>query len=412
MRLSQLFSKTRREEPKDEVAKNAKLLIRGGFIHKEMAGVYAYLPLGLRVLSNIEDIIREEMNVLGAHEVLLTALQNPDSWEKTDRWKQDVWFKTELRDGVEIGLGWTQEEQIVGALSEHVASYKDLPIALYQIQTKFRNEERAKSGILRGREFRMKDLYSFHEDEKDLDAFYVRTEEAYRKIFNRVGLGAQTFFTFASGGAFSKYSHEFQTLSDTGEDTVYVSKEKRIAVNKEVYTDEVLEDLKLEEADLKEERAIEVGNIFKLGTRFSESLGLHFKDKDGKEHPVVMGCYGIGSSRVMGAIVETLSDEKGIVWPKEVSPFDIHLISLTPEKKMVKEKADALYETLTKNGFDVLYDDRDLSAGVKFNDVELIGIPKSVIVSENLVRKGTFEIKDRATGEAEETPSHELLKRF
>jgi len=334
---SQLFSKTRREDPKDEVSRNAKLLIRAGFIHKEMAGVYSYLPLGLRVLNKINGIIRKEMDALGAVELELTALQNPLLYEKTDRWsggKVDIWFKTELQTGGELGLGFTHEEAITELLKNHVSSYKDLPRAIYQIQTKFRNETRAKSGILRGREFLMKDLYSFHVSEEDLDNFYDKVEGAYERIFERIGLGDSTYITFASGGVFSKYSHEFQTLSEAGEDLIYLSEGKRLAVNKEVLNDETLSELGLSRDELIEKKSIEVGNIFKLGTRFSQPLGLYFKDEKGESRPVVMGCYGLGPARIMGVIAEIKSDNKGLVWPRAVAPFDIHLVILGKEVEL------------------------------------------------------------------------------
>ena len=411
MRFSYSFTKTRKEAPKDEVAKNAQLLIRAGFIHKEMAGVYAYLPLGLRVLSKIENIIREEMDAIGGEELILTALQNPELWKKSDRWEQDVWFKTQLNAGVELGLGWTQEEQLVNLLAQHISSYKDLPVYAYQIQTKFRNEERAKSGILRGREFKMKDLYSFHESEEDLDDFYELAKKAYKKIFERIGIGENTFLTFASGGAFSKYSHEFQTISEAGEDTVYLSKEKEVAVNAEVYSDEVLKELKLKKAALQKHKAIEVGNIFKLGTRFSETLGLFFKDKNGDRKPTIMGCYGIGSSRLMGTIVEVLSDEKGIIWPESVAPYTYHLIEIPSTNTAVKKRAEEVYKELTKKDTEVLYDDReDVNAGEKFTDAELIGIPTQIIVSEKTLEKGaaTVEIKNRKTGSITENTIKDL----
>ncbi len=398
MRQSELFTKTKKEAPADEVAKNAKLLIQAGFIHKEMAGVYSYLPLGLRVLENINRVIREEMAKLGAAEVLMTALQNPEIWKKTDRWEQDVWFKTSLNAGGEVGFGWTQEEAVTRIASQYVSSYRDLPFSVFQIQTKFRNEERAKSGIMRGREFLMKDLYSFHRDQDDLDRFYETAIEAYKRVFKRLGLGDKTYVTFASGGAFSKYSHEFQTVSEAGEDTIYVSKEKSIAVNKEVLTDEALADLDITRDELEEKKAIEVGNIFKLGTRFSEALGLFYADEKGEKKPVVMGCYGIGPSRLMGTIVEVLSDEKGIVWPEEIAPFKAHLLFLGKDEE-VKKKTDELYAELEKNGIKTLYDDRDSSAGEKFADADLIGIPWRIVVSEKSLAAGGAEMKKRTEKE-------------
>lgn len=409
MRQSRLFTKARREAPSDEVAKNAQLLVRAGYIHKEMAGVYSYLPLGLRTLNKIVQIIREEMNAIGGQEVLLSSLQNPELWKKTDRWEQDVWFKTALNAGGELGLGWTQEEAITSIASQNVSSYRDLPFSAYQIQTKFRNEERAKSGIMRGREFLMKDLYSFHEDEKDLDAFYERATVAYKNVFARAGIGDKTFVTFASGGAFSKYSHEFQTLCENGEDVVYVSREKNIAVNKEVLNDEVLADLGLSRDGLEESKAAEVGNIFKLGTRFSEPLGLLYSDQSGVRKPVVMGCYGIGPTRLMGAIVEALSDEKGLVWTEAVAPFSVHLVSLGKDGDEVSKTADALYNDLIKAGVEVLYDDRDLRAGEKFAESDLLGIPKRIVVGKDAVNTGEFEVVDRASGKVERVSRKNIL---
>ena len=409
MRQSQLFTKARREAPSDEVAKNAQLLVRAGYIHKEIAGVYSYLPLGLRTLNKIVQIIREEMNALGSQEVLLSSLQNPELWKKTDRWEQDVWFKTSLNVGGELGLGWTQEEAITHIASQHVNSYRDLPFSAYQIQTKFRNEERAKAGIMRGREFLMKDLYSFHIDQKDLDVFYERATDAYRKVFQRAGIGNKTFITFASGGAFSKYSHEFQTLCENGEDTIYVSRERNMAINKEVLNDEVLADLKVSRDSLEEAQAAEVGNIFKLGTRFSEPLGLSYKDAQGKSAPVVMGCYGIGPTRLMGAIVEALADEKGLVWPESVAPFSVHLVSLGRGNDDISKTADALYADMTKAGIEVLYDDRDARAGEKFAESDLLGIPKRIVVGKDAVETGEFEVVERATGTVEKVSRERLF---
>jgi len=404
MKQSFLFTKTRREAPKDEVAKNAELLIRAGFIHKEMAGAYSYLPIGLRTLNKIVGIIREEMNAIGGQEVHLTALQDPKKWQATDRWddaKVDNWFKTELKNGNEVGLGFTHEEPLTALMKDHVRSFRDLPKAVYQFQTKFRNEERAKSGILRGREFLMKDLYSFNVDDAAHKDFYEKAKQAYIRIFDRVGLGGKTFVTFASGGSFAKYSHEFQTLCDAGEDTIYVHEGKKIAVNKEVLNDEVLSDLGVNKSDLVEKKAIEVGNIFSLGKRFSEALGLNFKDADGTSKPVIMGSYGIGPGRVMGTIVETHADEKGIVWPESVAPFQIHLVALYDKEGKVKAAADSLYENLSKKGVEVLYDDRDASAGEKFSDSDLIGIPKRYVISEKTLKNNEVEMKDRATGKVE-----------
>lgn len=405
MLQSKLFTKTRKEAPSDEVSKNAELLIRGGFIHKEMAGVYTYLPLGLRVLSKIENIIREEMNAVGGQEMLLTTLQDPEIWKKSGRWDDEVvdnWFKTKLKNGNELGVANTHEEPLTKLLINHVNSYKDLPIYPYQIQTKFRNELRAKSGIMRGREFLMKDMYSFSRNEEEHKEFYEKAAEAYLRIFNRVGLGDRTYRTFASGGSFSKFSDEFQTLSDAGEDTIYVDEDKKIAVNKEVFTDEVLNEVGLEKDKLVEKKSIEVGNIFSLGTKFAEAEGLIYKDENGEKKLPIMGSYGIGLGRLMGTVVEALSDEKGIIWPESIAPFKVHLIGLTD--------ANSLYKELTECRIEVLYDDRDTQAGQKFADSDLIGVPYRIVVSDRNKDSGKFEFTNRATGETKEMTQDELIK--
>lgn len=403
MRQSQLFTKTRKEVPSDEVAKNAQLLIRAGFIHKEMAGVYAYLPLGLRVLNNIQKIIREEMNAIGGVEIQMTALQDKEKWEKSNRWDDkvvDVWFKTKLKNDNEVGLGFTHDEALIDILKNYIASYKDLPRYIYQIQTKFRNELRPKSGIMRGREFLMKDLYSFTRTQADLDAFYDKVQQAYHNVFARCGIGQCTYLTFSSGGTFSQFSHEFQTISDAGEDVVYFDEDKKIAVNKDVLNDEVLKDLGLKRERLIEKKAIEVGNIFRQGTRFTDALGVYYTDEKGDRQSLYMGGYGIGVSRVLGTIVEVLGDDKGLVWPKEVAPFAVHLVSITGKTgEQVKAAADKLYAELSAKGVEVLYDDRDVSAGGKLADADLIGIPTRVVISEKTLAKNEVEVTDRASGQ-------------
>ena len=408
MRQSTLVGKTRKDAPKDEEARNAELLIRAGFVHKEMAGVYTFLPLGWRVLQKIETIIREEMEAIGGQEMHLTALQNKAVWEATGRWSDevmDVWFKTQLKAGGDVGLAPTHEEPLTNLLTDHIVSHRDLPKYTYQIQTKFRNELRAKSGLLRGREFRMKDLYSFSKTEEEHDAFYEKAKEAYTNVFERLGIGARTFITFASGGSFSEFSHEFQMITPAGEDVIYIDEAKKIAVNEEVHTDEVLAKLGLDKGNLKQEKAVEVGNIFSLGTKFSQPLKLVYKDEEGKSQPVVMGSYGIGSTRLIGAVAEALSDDKGLVWPKAISPFDIHLICLQDE---VKDAAESLYKKLTDKGYSVLLDDRDKSAGEKFADSDLIGISKRVVVGKRGVENGTYEVVDRATGEMTDMKEEEV----
>ncbi|MBI4426369.1 MAG: prolyl-tRNA synthetase [Candidatus Kerfeldbacteria bacterium] len=399
MLQSQLFTKTRKETPADEVSKSAQLLIRAGFVHKEMAGVYSFLPLGVRVMKRIIRIIKTEMDALGGVELYLSALQDPEIWKATDRWNDasiDIWFKTKLKNDTELGLGLTHEEPLTRMLRDHISSYRDLPRYIYQFQTKFRNEVRAKSGLIRTREFLMKDLYSFNATVAELDIFYAKVGQAYERIFRAVGLGEKTFRTFAGGGAFSKFSHEYQTVCDAGEDTIYLAMDQSVAVNQEVFTDEVLNDLGKQKTDFVQARAIEVGNIFKLGTRFSEALGLMFTDGQGKTKPVVMGSYGIGPARVMATIVELYHDEKGMLWPKSVAPFDVHVVEFNPKlNSTISSAARDLIELLEKQGIAVLHDDRDLTAGQKFADSDLIGIPVRVVVSEKTVKAGKFEVKER-----------------
>lgn len=412
MRQSELFTKTLREAPAEEVSMNAQLLTRGGFVHKVMAGAYAYLPLGLRVLNKIQNIIREEMDKIGGQELLLTALQPPEIWEKSGRWNDevvDVWFKTKLKNGSELGLGNTHEEALTDIATHFISSHKDLPFSTYQFQTKFRNELRAKSGLMRTREFIMKDLYSFSRTQQEHDVFYEQAKQAYLKIFGRLGLGDTTILTFASGGSFSKYSHEFQTICDSGEDTVYLDKAKRIAVNKEVFTDDVLSDLSLRREDLEEVKAIEVGNIFSLGTKFSDAFGLRYTDESGASLPVIMGSYGIGPGRAMGTVVELFHDEKGIVWPAAIAPFQVHLIALEGGY----EQAEKLYSDLADARIETLFDDRqDKTPGEKFADADLIGIPVRVVVSTRTLEKNSVEIKKRSSKEADIVSLGEIINRI
>lgn len=415
MRQTKLFTKTKKEAPADEVAKNAQLLMRAGYIYKNMAGVYSFLPLGLKVIENINRIIREEMNSVGGVELFMPSLQDPELWKKTDRWnddKVDVWFKSSLQAGGEVGFGWTHEEVITDIMRQYVSSYKDLPFSAYQIQTKFRNEVRAKSGIMRTREFWMKDLYSFSATEEQHDTFYKACAEAYMRIFNRIGIGDKTYMTFASGGAFSKFSHEFQTIAEAGEDIIYVSESKNIAVNKEVLADADLSELGVTIDELQEQKSIEVGNIFSLGTKFSEALSLTFKDESGENKPVIMGCYGIGPARAMGTVVDLLSDEKGIVWPESIAPFRVHLVGLNLEDSEIRDWADGIYSALSRQGVDVLYDDRDLRPGEKFADSDLLGIPYRVVVSRKSKESGSFEVVTRKTGAVRQLTEEELYADF
>ncbi len=401
MRQSQLFTKTRKEAPADEVAKNAQLLLQAGYIYKNMAGVYTFLPLGLRVIDNIKQIIREEMDAIGGQEMYMPSIQDSRIWQETDRWddeKVDVWFKTKLQAGGEVGLAWTHEEVVTELMKQYISSYKDLPLFAYHIQTKFRNEMRAKSGIMRTREFWMKDLYSFAATEEDHNAFYNSCAEAYMRIFDRVGIGEQTYKTFASGGAFTKFSHEFQTLAEAGEDVVYVNQEKQVALNEEVLEEADLAEFGVTKDELVKQKSIEVGNIFSLGTKFSEALGLLFKDENGEEKPVIMGSYGIGPARVMGTVVDLWSDDKGIIWPSSIAPFQVHLVALNTDDSAVVDWVDGLYTNLQAENITVLYDDRDARAGEKFADSDLLGMPYRVVASKKAKEAGVFEVVERKTG--------------
>lgn len=404
MKQSQLFTKTRKEAPKDEVSKNAQLLIRAGYIHKEMAGVYAYLPLGLRVVENIKKIVREEMNAIGGQELIMTALQRKELWEQTNRWGDDVvdiWFKSELKAGGEVGFGWSHEEPIANMMKSFIASFRDLPVFVYQFQTKLRNELRAKSGIMRGREFIMKDMYSFCIGEDDHNKIYNATIDAYMRVYNKLGIGEDTFVTFASGGAFTQFSHEFQTIAETGEDKIYINREKKIAINEEVLNDETLQKLNITRDDLTEVNTAEVGNIFNFGTQKSEDLGLYFTNEQGEKTPVWMGSYGIGITRVMGLLVEKMSDDKGIVWPEAVAPFHLHLIEVMGKDGKPSERALELCKKLEAIGVTTLHDDRDVRPGEKFADADLMGIPWQAIISERNSADNTIEVKKRKTGQTE-----------
>ena len=412
MRQSQLFTKTRKEAPSDEEARNAQLLIRGGFIHKELAGAYAFLPLGQRVLNNICSIIRDEINAIGGQELSMTALQDPRVWHQTDRWDDDVldvWFKTTLANGSEVGLGNTHEEPITNMMTEYIHSYKDLPVSVYQFQTKFRNEKRAKSGIMRGREFLMKDLYSFARSRDEHDVFYERAIEAYHRIFRRIGIGDRTYITSAGGGSFSPYSHEFQTVCDAGEDMIYLDTVHEMAINDEIYSDDVIQDLGLDRSAMKKQSAVEVGNIFSLGTKFSDALGLTYLDEHNESQPVIMGSYGIGPGRVMGTLVELFADSDRMCWPASVAPFHLHLIQLGTDEKST-EQAERLYEACHRAGVTVLWDDRaERTAGEKFAESDLIGIPTRVIVSERAREAGGVEVSDRSADKTDIMDEDALL---
>ncbi len=408
MKSSQLFTKTLKDAPADEQAKNAQLLIRAGYVYKVMAGVYAYTPLGLKVLENIKQIVREEMEAVDGQELIMTNLQTPEPWKKTGRWSEevvDVWFKTKLQDDSELGLAWSHEEAIMEMMRGFVKSYKDLPIKAYQFQTKLRNELRAKSGIMRGREFLMKDMYSLHATEADMDEYYDKVIDAYKKVYERLGLGGDTFVTFASGGAFTKFSHEFQTVCDAGEDILYINSDKTIAVNEEVLEDATKE-IGVNRDELTSTKSAEVGNIFKFGTEKSEQMDIYYTAEDGTQKPIYLASYGIGITRVMGVIAEKFADDKGLIWPESIAPFQVYLVQIGD----TFEQAEALYEKLSNSGVTVLWDDRDVRPGEKFADAELIGLPHRIVVSEKL--EGQVEYSSRTDSEKEVLTVEALLAKL
>jgi prolyl-tRNA synthetase len=412
MRLSQLFTKTSKSAPADETAKNAQLLIQAGFVYKVMAGVYAYTPLGLRVLDNIKQIVREEMNAVQGQELIMTNLQPREHWETTKRWDDevvDIWFKTSLKDGTELGLAWSHEEAIIEMMRQYISSYKDLPVSVYQFQTKLRNELRAKAGIMRGREFVMKDMYSMSLDAEQHDKYYDSVKDAYMRVYDRIGIGADTYITYASGGAFTKFSHEFQTVCDAGEDIIYLHRGKNIAINEEVLDDENLANLGIKREELEEVKSSEVGNIFNFGTDKSQQMDFAFTNQQGEKQFVHLGSYGIGVTRLMGVVVEKFADERGIVWPAAIAPAQVYLARLGEDSTVV-QAADKLYETLTSSDVVVLYDDRDLRAGEKFADADLMGIPYRVVISTKTIEAGKLEVKARVGQKSTMMTDDELLQ--
>jgi len=439
MLYSNLFTKTTKDIPSDETSKNAQLLIRAGFVHKTMAGVYSYLPMGMKVLEKIKQITREEMNSVGANELIMSSLQKKETWQITNRWDDeivDVWFKSKLKNDTEVGFGWSHEEAIIEMMKNHIASYKDLPANVYQFQTKMRNELRAKSGIMRGREFVMKDMYSCSVDKDQHEKFYQETIKAYHRIFSRVGVGDITYLTFASGGAFTEFSHEFQTICNAGEDYIYIDKAQKVAINEEVLTDKVLNMLNVKRENLEKIKTLETGNIFNFGLVKSEQTNFKFTNKEGNEQLVWFGSYGIGMTRLMGVIAEIYSDEKGLKWPESVAPFKYHLVTHISEKdtteinQKILNLAQSIYSGELKlardnkgswrvidvnnlsdiadfslNDFStsdqIFWDDRDgVSIGQKLGDADLIGCPWQVVISKRSLENGGIEIKDRNTGES------------
>ncbi len=412
MKLSKLFTKTSKTAPGDETSKNAQLLIQAGYIYKVMAGVYAYTPLGLRVIENIKSIVREEMNSIDGQEIIMTNLQPKEPWEVTGRWDDevvDIWFKTKLKDDTEIGLAYSHEEAIVEMMKLYVNSYKDLPISVYQFQTKLRNELRAKSGIMRGREFLMKDMYSMALDEKQHNEYYESVIKAYVRVYERLGLGDDTFVTFASGGSFTKFSHEFQTICDAGEDLIYIHRGKNIAINKEVLNQETLDLLQVKREELEEVKTSEVGNIFNFGTDKSKQMNFSFTNENGEKQFVHLGSYGIGITRLMGVIAEKLSDNKGLVWPINIAPAKVYLTRIGDSNEVVA-KSDELYNNLMESSISVLYDDRDVRPGEKFADADLMGIPYRLVISEKTLESGKFELKGRESDEVKFVDLKDLVE--
>jgi len=410
MRQSQLFSKTFKKIAKEKEAISNQLLLRAGFIDQTTAGVFTFLPLGFKVLKKIENLIRRKMEKIpiNGQEILMPVLHPKENWQKTGRWESlDILFKMKGREGKEYALGPTHEEIISPLAKKFVFSYKDLPLYLFQIQTKFRDELRVKSGLMRTREFLMKDLYSFHVSQEDLDDYYENVYESYIAIFTECGIRKNklmdkiTYPTLASGGTFSKYSHEFQTVSESGEDTIFICKKCYIAINKEIKNEiKVCPNSPCDSKDFEERKAVEVGNIFKLGTKYSLPFDLKFRDRDGKEKPVLMGCYGIGLGRLMAAIVEINHDQKGIIWPEVVAPFQVHLIEISgknsKEAKKVKKTAGRIFQNLQKSGIEVLYDDREeKTPGEKLVEADLIGISLRIVASERTLLKDSVELKKR-----------------
>ncbi len=415
MRYSSNFAKTLKNAPADAETTNARLLQQAGFVDQLMAGVYSYLPLGLRVLRKIENIVREEMNTLGANEVLMPILHPKAIWEATGAWNNvDVLFKLQSRTGNEYAIGQSEEEVVTPLVMQRAQSYKQYPLAVYQIHWKYRDELRAKSGIMRGREFFMKDMYSFHTTQEDFERFYQNAKEAYLRIFSRLGLTAKV--TEASGGNFSeKISYEFEVLTDAGEDVVYYCDACDFCVEDEIAKQKPGDTCPRCSKDvLHEAKAAEVGNVFDLGKKYGKDFDLSYTDEQGEKQYPIMGCYGIGISRVMGVIVEKYNDEKGMMWPKSVAPFAVHLVSIVGKNVdgTVAATAERLYDDLVVVGVEVLWDDReDVSAGAKFADADLIGIPLRLVVSEKTLAESEVEWKERSASEASRVSLAEIIEK-
>ena len=417
MLQSKLFYKTNKNKSADADSISHDLLIRAGYIDQLMAGVYSFLPLGFLVLKNIESIVRQNMEAIDGQELLMPTLNPKENWQKTGRWDSlDILFKLKGAQDKDYALSPSHEEVVSPLAKKVIFSYRDLPLHVFHFQTKFRNELRAKSGILRTREFIMKDLYSFHANQADLDIYYEKAAKAYQVIFKECGIGKITYRTLASGGSFSKYSDEFQTITDAGEDIIYICQNCGVAINKEIKVENPVCP-KCKSSDFDEKKGIEVGNIFKLGTKYSDPFNLKFTDKDAVDKPVLMGCYGIGLGRLLGTIVEASHDERGIVWPKSVAPFLVHLIAIG-EKSLpagrqakVAKAAQKLYQDLKKENITVLYDDRQQkNPGEKFAESDLLGIPYRIVISERTLKENSVELKERAKEKAKLVKLKDLIK--
>jgi len=406
MKQSTLFTKTQKQPPKEAVSASHRFLVQGGFIDMLMAGVYTYLPLGWQVITKITNIVREEMNATGAQEMLMPALQPRGIWEETGRWASlaEIMYQFKDRSGKEAGLAATHEEVIYDLVRRNINSYRELPFAIYQIQNKFRNELRAKGGIIRGREFMMKDLYSFHLERADLDRYYQQLIEAYQNVYRRCGLESKV--VEASGGVFTQnYSHEFQVISEAGEDKIIFCSDCAYGQNTEITKFKVDDLCPKCGGRLEEGKSIEVGNIFQFGDKYAKEMNGYATDEQGQKKPILMASYGIGISRLVATIVEAHHDQKGIIWPENVAPYQAHLLSLGENGQ-----AEKIYDQLKKRGVAVLYDDRDISVGAKLADADLIGIPWRLVVSKKTGVK--IELKERSAQSVELLALSELVKKI
>ncbi|MFH1621610.1 MAG: proline--tRNA ligase [Candidatus Omnitrophota bacterium] len=398
MYWSNSFIHTLKETPEEAESISHKLMLRTSMIKMLISGVYSYLPFGLKVLDNIYKIIKEEMNATGAQELLLPAIQPIDLWQKTKRDEQlgEVMIRFKDRRGRNLCLGPTHEEVITDLVSRYVQSYRDLPVTLYQIQTKFRDELRPRFGIVRACEFIMKDAYSFDKDIDGLNQIYDKMHKAYSTIFTRCGLD---FLSLKAdpGVIGGDVSHEFLVPAESGEDIVYKCKICNLMLSEH---DSDIKDCPHCKKNLQKINAIEVGHIFKLGTKYSDVFGLKYLDESGKEKPVIMGCYGIGVSRIMPAAIEQNHDEDGIIWPKELAPYDVLVLPVNTTDENIFNTSKKVYEILEKKGKKVILDDRDQRAGIKFKDADLLGIPFRITIGDKFLKEKKLEFKSRKSKDA------------